>query len=194
MTGFVAHGNGNAFRRDDAWQKDVRDRVLLGFYGKYALNGRYVFIDKSECSVLIQKRLAVDTMLQGRNGSVCVEEKIVRYKGKVLERFFLETESNTNPGWESEGWMKYGEADYLLYCFEKPNGHLDCYLIEFPALKQWFWPRADGYHAHTMPNTINNSRGRLVPTIDVAEAVKTVRFLASEEGHMLWQNPVEPRA
>jgi hypothetical protein len=46
----------NLFLRDDLWQRRMRDEILApAFYGKYALNGRYVFIDKGRlarsCSV-----------------------------------------------------------------------------------------------------------------------------------------------
>jgi len=166
------------FHRDNEWQKGKRDRYLAPFYCKYSMAGRFVFVDKSKCSTLIQKRLAVDTLVQSKKGgSVCIEEKIVRWKGKALEKFFLETESNTNPGHEKTGWMEYGEADYLLYCFEQHDGDLDCYLIPFLALKAWFWANEGGYYRHTMPSTINNTAGRLVPIKDVRDAIpSTLRF------------------
>ena len=183
------------FHRDDEWQKGKRDRYLAPFYCKYSMAGRFVFVDKSKCSTLIQKRLAVDTLLQCRDGgSVCIEEKIVRWKGQALEKFFLETESNTNAGHEKTGWMRYGEADYLLYCFELPNDDLDCYLIPFPALKTWFWSHEKEFHRHTMPHTINKTAGRLVPVTDVAEAVKSVvRFIAGGSGRLEKMRAEQPR-
>src|SRR3546814_10907038 len=93
------------FHRDNDWQRQKRDKILSGFYGSYALDGRYVYIDKSSCSVLIQKRLAVDTVLQSKKGgSVCIEEKIVRWPktGRTHERFCLEVRSCTKPGYESD--------------------------------------------------------------------------------------------
>lgn len=184
----------NDFVRDDQWQRKKRDEILTGFYGKYALEGRYVFINKSECSLLMQKRLAVDTVLQGKNGSVCIEEKIVRWKGSPLAAFFLETESCTKPGYESPGWMEYGKADYLLYCFETSLGDLDCYLIEFAPLQAWFSEHGRRYHRHVMPDTLNMTAGRLVPTITVSAKAKTVRFLAAPDGCLLWQDALSPRA
>jgi len=158
----------NDFERDNEWQVGVRDSVLAPFYRDSCDGGRYVFIDKSRCSCLLQKRLAVDTVLQSkRGGSVCVEEKMTRFprNGVPLVNFFLETMSCTKPGREKEGWMQYAEADYLLYGFQLTPETMDfeAWLIPFHELKTWFWMRADGFRLFVMPNTINRTAGRLVP-------------------------------
>ena len=59
------------------WAIAMRDTYLVQFYGKYSLNGRYVFIEKSACSDILQKRLAIDTIYTSAKtgGSICVEEK-----------------------------------------------------------------------------------------------------------------------
>lgn len=165
-----------AFHNDDAWQRNMRDRVLApGFYGEYALNGRYVFMDKGRFATILQKRYAVDTVLQTKNGSaVCIEEKIVRWKGKHLTAFFLETRSCTVPGHESAGWMTYAEADYLLYCFAQENDDLDCYLIDFPKLQEWFWQHEPEFSSHRMESD-NRTEGRLVPIDTVRANVQTWR-------------------
>src|ERR1044071_1908301 len=100
------------FRRDDAWQKGMRDRILApSFYKEYAVEGRYVFIDKGRLASTFQRRFAVDTILQGKDGQACcIEEKIVRWpeRRKPYDAFTLETRSCTVPGHESPGWMEYG--------------------------------------------------------------------------------------
>jgi hypothetical protein len=171
------------FRVDDAWTKQKRDRYLKAFYGGRAVEGRYVFIDKSRCSSLIQQRFEVDTIFQVEDGkSICVEEKIVRWKGKNLYRFFLETESCTNEGHESPGWMHYGEADFLLYAFELKDGSLDVYTMNFQKLKTWFWSvDHSNYHSITMEED-NRTKGLLVPIVDVVEAVPTKRFHVQDDG------------
>ena len=160
--------------------------MLQHLYGSFACEGRYVFIDKSRCSTLLQKRLAVDTVIQRDGGrSVCLEEKIVRWKdGRTLTRLFLETQSCTVPGHESPGWMEYGEADYLVYCFECGDGSLDCYIIDFARLRHWFWQRADHYHRFVMPHTSNKTAGRLVPVADVVSDVGAHRWRVTEEGEV----------
>jgi hypothetical protein len=163
------------FERDNAWQRSVRDAVLApGFYGVYAFDGRYVFIDKGRLAETLQRRYAVDTIVQTRNGdAVCIEEKIVRWpkRGQPYSAFCLETHSCTKPGFESPGWMEYGQADYLLYCFQQDDGDLDCHLIDFPKLQAWFAPRVEAYPTFGPLDTLNRSMGRTVPIRDVHRSV-----------------------
>jgi hypothetical protein len=164
----------NDFRRDDDWQRSVRGLALAPFYGKHSREGRYVFIEKSRWSMLVQKRMAVDTVMQSkRGGSVAIEEKLTRppKNGRRFVNFFLETQSCTVLGRESEGWMRYGEADFLLYCFVRHDGGVDGHAINFQKLKAWFWRHHERYRIYTMPKTINRTRGRLVPIRDVHGAV-----------------------
>lgn len=165
-----------SFDRDNAWQRGVRDRVLApGFYGKFSLNGRYVFMDKGRLATILQKRFAVDTIVQARDGAaVCIEEKIVRWPGRRYDAFVLETQSCTVPGHESAGWMTYAEADYLLYCFAQSNDDLDCYLIDFPKLQDWFWQHDDEFPTFQM-ETENRTAGRVVPIKAIEENVPTWR-------------------
>jgi hypothetical protein len=172
----------NDFERDNNWQRGLRDRILAPyFYGKYCVEGRYVFIDKGRMASLFQRRYAVDTIAQGKDGeAICVEEKIVRWPkwDKPHRHFCLETDSCTVPGRESNGWMHYGEADYLLYCFaDKEEVALTCYFINFPKLKEWFWPLVETFDVFQMKNTLNKSRGRKVLITDVVEAVSTTAHL-----------------
>jgi hypothetical protein len=160
------------FERDNEWQRKVRDSVLApGFYGSYALEGRYVFIDKGRLATTLQKRYAVDTVLQGRNGAAfCIEEKIVRWPGHRYSAYALETQSCTKPGHESPGWMKYGEADYLLYCFMQPET-LEVHLIDFPKLQEWFWSKVDDFEQFGPLPTLNATVGRKVSIADVKASV-----------------------
>jgi len=166
------------FRRDDDWQRGVRDRILAP--GFYAASGQYVFLDKGRLAAILQKRFAVDTIVQGRDGrAICIEEKIVRWPGYRYTAFSLETRSCTVPGRESDGWMVYGEADYLHYCFHQEDDSLDCYLIDFPRLKEWFWRLADSFPVFGPLETSNASMGRLVPIVAVVDAVPTRRRLVA---------------
>lgn len=185
----------NNFWNDNEWQRRKRDKYLVHLYGKYARDGRYVFLDKGRCSSLIQKRLAADTIVQGRRGdSPCVEEKIVRFKGQVLTRFCLETESCTVPGHESPGWMRYGEADLLNYCYEvEKDGPLDCFLSDFQAVKKWFWEQDLSRFYYNRMKKHNRTGSYLVPIIEVAAAVKTVRFLIDENGKITKLDPLQTR-
>lgn len=170
----------NDFADDNAWQRGIRDRVLVpGFYGSYALNGRYVFMDKGRFATLLQKRFAVDTIVQGKGGlAIAIEEKIVRWpaSGRAHTAFFLETQSCTVADHESAGWMTYADADYLLYCFAQQNDDLDCYLIDFPKLQDWFWDHQTDFPESIMP-TRNRTAGRVVPIAAVTANVPSWRRL-----------------
>jgi hypothetical protein len=170
------------FSAANAWQQMQRDRYLIHFYQKYSLNGRYVFIDKSACSTLLQKQLAVDTIFQSaRNGaSLCIEEKID--SGTARINFALETDSCTVKGREKPGWMHYAQADYLLYAFVRAEGGLKVYLIDFAKLREWFWQVYEQYRYYVMPNTINHTGIRLVPIRDVEQNVPTWKYICTDEG------------
>lgn len=178
-----------SFHLDDRWQRDIRDRILAPvFYGRHSVGGRYVFLDKGALAGEWQRQNAVDTIAQSRDGAaICVEEKIVRWpaSGNPHSRFCLETRSNTNPGREKAGWMEYGRADFLFYCFAQsadPVRQLVCYWIDFPALKAWFWsalPSAK-WQAHTTAQ-INHTESRLVPIAEVqASGVVCRRYVLAE--------------
>lgn len=174
------------FVDDLRWSCTMRDRYLIHFYRKYSQDGRYVFVDKSKCSTLLQKQLAVDTIVQSKQGgSICIEEKIERWPGYTRTNFALETDSCTVPGREKVGWMSYAEADYLLYAFELPTGGLHVYFIDFQPLRQWFEKVKDNYKSHTMLNTINHTRFKKVPINDVLHNIKTTQYVVTDEGCLL---------
>lgn len=167
-----------SFERDNDWQRRVRDRFLPAFYRNTYGRDAFIFLDKGRCSTLIQKRLAVDT-IASRGIVTCIEEKFCR---SPFPNFFLETESCTVEGLESQGWMRYGEADILLYAFcdnaDNPTC-LDTYLIDFPRLRGWFFEQLrrnpSRWRFYTMPNTTNHTRGALVPRAELAAALDPVR-------------------
>jgi hypothetical protein len=180
----------NRFDIDNTQQKRIRDLVLgPGLYASFSLEGRYVFVDKGGRLVtLLQKRLAVDTMVQSRRdrGLYCIEEKIVRWPGYEYSCLTLETESNICVGYESEGWMRYGQADFLNYVMCQENGDVFVYLINFPKLQAAFWPVETSFEETITPSTmqLNRSRCRKVPIEWVRKNVGLwpMRIPTSDEG------------
>jgi hypothetical protein len=167
----------DSFYHDLEWTQTARNAVLVPFYRDNSEGGRYVLIDKSHCSCILQKRLAVDTICQSKHGgAVCIEEKLTRYPncGKPFPNFFLEIASCTVFGRESLGWMLYGQSDILLYGFQLAPDVMDfeAWLIPFPALREWFWQRSGSYRLFVMPHTLNHTAGLLVPIVDVQRQFK----------------------
>jgi hypothetical protein len=166
----------NDFHSDDRWQRRVRDAILVPQFYQARTAGRFVLMDKGRLADFLQRRMAVDTVVQGKNGeAVSIEEKIVRWPGYTYTAYCLETESCTVPGHESPGWMQYGDADYLLYCFQQADESLACDLIPFPQLRDWFWPLADTFPVFQM-TTRNRTRGRKVPIAVVKENMPVASF------------------
>lgn len=171
----------NDFDRDNAWQRRMRDEILgPAFYERYSSRGKYVFVNKGRLADLLQRQFSVDTIIQADDGrAICVEEKIVRWpsSGKAHTAFALETESCTKPGREAPGWMRYGQADYLLWAFETMDHDLDCYVIDFPKLQAWFGMVQENYPRFGPLPTLNGTQGRVVPIVDVMRNVPTKRYL-----------------
>ena len=82
----------------------------------------------------------------------------------------METQSCTIPGREKDGWMKYGEFDYLLYGFQQANQSLEVYIIPFQMLKRWFWQNYKLF-PETITEQINKTACRIIPISEVKEAV-----------------------
>lgn len=165
------------FDYDNAWQRRIRDEILVPqFYRVQAVEGRYILLDKGSLAVRLQRELGIDTIFQTHTGeTVAIEEKIDR-KGFITGNFALETHSCTVPGRESPGWMHYSAADHLLYCFTTPNGGLNCHLIDFPKLREWFWPIHEQFDTFGPLPTLNRTVGRKVPIVDVHANVPTWPF------------------
>jgi len=165
-----------SFARDDAWQRSLRDRVIVPFY-EQRTRGRFVLLDGPGLAKELQRQHGVDALLQAADGrAIAIEEKLVRWpaRGHAYTSFVLETASNINAGRERDGWMKTSSADYLLYGFEQPDGTVDAYLIDFPGLRRWFEPLEETFatfETHSTPDSPNRSAGRVVPIADVMQHV-----------------------
>jgi hypothetical protein len=164
------------FHRDNAWQRTVRDAVLVpGFYERF-FPKRYALIDGNDEASRSLQVCGIDTVVSLGGALMFVEEKIVRFK---IDRgpytaFAIETESCTVDGRKSDGWIKKTSlTDRLLYCFatreERPD--LDCYWLGFAALQAWFIPREENYPRFGPLPTLNKSAGRVVPIDDVLTAI-----------------------
>lgn len=158
----------NDFNKDMPWQLEIRNSVIAGqLYDKVSHEGRYVFLDKGKISDILQRKYAVDTILQAKNGkAVGIEEKIVRWKGYPYRHLCIETESCTNEGFESEGWIHYGKADYLLYCFQQEDESLICWLIDFAKLQDYYHENKDRLKPFQMEER-NRTRGVLAPLHEI---------------------------
>jgi|SRR5215813_510711 len=55
----------NEFRRDDEWQKKMRDIYLTPWFGVHSYNGQFVHIDKGRLAGILQK-ISCDTIVQSR--------------------------------------------------------------------------------------------------------------------------------
>lgn len=184
------------WQRDDVWQRSIRDRFMPPVYAQWTFERRYVFVNKSRWSMLVQKRQAVDTTLQiDKDTSEGWEEKFVRWPGYVYDRFFFEVDSCTLEGLHSDGWMRYIEADTLLYGFVQDGERaIDAYIIKHFAekVKPWFWEMYAErehdkalqmiYKEHTMTSD-NRTRGLLVPITDVTQITEVDRFYITEGGN-----------
>lgn len=156
------------------------------FYRHYCYDGRFVSIGdirKSHISDVMQRELKTDTLIQkGGWVSYGVEEKVVAWPGHPYTAFFLETDSCTNPGAESPGWMVTCQADLLLYAFEIKDVGLLIYLFIFPELRDWFWkvylpnlPSPD--FGLSIMEGKNRTAGRVVPIARVVKDVPTRCFV-----------------
>lgn len=161
----------NEFIADDVWQRRMRDEILVpGFYQR-VFHGKFHLFDR----MMDAQHQGIDTVVERGDELIYIEEKIVRYKGRRYEAFALETKSCTVKGREKDGWMVTGKADILLYCFETFESRLDCWWLDFPALKAWFLPIADRF-AFSRTEQINRSEVRVVPIMDVRKAVPWKNF------------------
>lgn len=181
----------NNFQENYAFGVEKYRHLLAVLYHHYCYEGRYVFVNQSAFSCLVQQELKTDTLIQ-KDAEVSngVEEKMVRwpeYKQRPHTAFFLETRSCTNKGHESDGWMRTCKADLLLYAFEIKDLGLVAYLMDFPQLQRWFWGT---YLPHLPPGAEqrwimrdkNHTEGILVAIAMVVSHVPTECFLLTFEG------------
>jgi hypothetical protein len=158
------------FNRDDKWQREMRDDILVPCLYAKRFAGRHELIPHTDP----RAKGGCDTIVNGHR----LDEKIVRYprddngvpRADPYDAFALETMSCTVTGHERDGWMRTNDVSFVLYCFANlDETELDCYLLDFPKLKDWFWPRAEQYHLWTSKQ-FNRTQCRVVPIYDVHEA------------------------
>jgi hypothetical protein len=172
-----------AFREDNEFQRKMRDAVLKPSFYERFYKGRYEFLDPAD------PRAAggIDTIITRRDGSLLrIDEKIVRWPVDKISRLprergydaiALETMSNINQRYEKDGWMVTSGMDALFYCLTSlDEARLDAYMIKFPELKAWFWPRQMDWHLTWTENQLNTSECRVVPLRDIMEAVPVKRW------------------
>ena len=158
------------FNKDLQFSKEQQIK-LKSFYRKHSFEGRYVFGEKAE----YQRMLGIDTLIQ-KDDYTCiwVEEKFIR---KPNDSFFIETESCTTQGHESDGWIRKSRADYLLYCFScmKP---MEAYLVSMGKLREWFLKTdyKDSFVEFTN-KTYNATRGYWVPIKTIQENLEVKKYL-----------------
>lgn len=155
----------NPFAQDNDWQLNIRDRILYPFYKGKAHDGRFVFADKGSLADMLQREMAVDTIMQtGGNAITTIEEKIVRWPGYEYKNYTLEIMSCTVPGREKLGWMHYAKCDILLYCFMQADGSAVAHAIPFRKLWTWFFGN-DLYlkYKSTTTEQINKTECKIVP-------------------------------
>jgi len=172
------------FNRQDKFQIERRDRYLIPFYKiRYAFEGRYVFMEKfNENGKRSVIETQYDTVVQQRHGFEYIEEKISSWSDKIGKRdlFMLETDSCTNPGHKSLGWMHNTKPHKLLYAFEMKEGGLDIYVIDFQKLKDWFWPIHTKYDVWEQPG-FNRTQCRKVPINDVVGIIPTTHYIINAD-------------
>lgn len=132
--------------KKDAEKK--RNEILVPlFYEKY-YRGRYRLLAGDDP---LQAQ-DIDTIIESEKTGQkeTLEEKIIRWRldkdtGEPSDQRYTaiaaETWSNINEDRKKTGWMVFGMAKWLLWCFLVPKTEvaMDCYLFDFQALKAWFW-------------------------------------------------------
>jgi hypothetical protein len=151
------------FETDGAWTRAVRDAILVP--ALYTKLGAHICLDSGRLSTFLQNVYAIDTVLLHKDqGVIGVEEKIVRWPGQPYSALTLETMSCSVPGYESDGWMRYGKADWLLYGCCQEDGRILCYKTDFLKLQDKFWPAEDSF-----PLTRSQQKNRTIcRVVDIA--------------------------
>jgi hypothetical protein len=154
----------------DAWQRGLRDAILVPLFYRPLFGDAWRFFPGRHP----MQRKGIDTAVVYRGEVKYIDEKIVAWpkRGTPYTAFALETWSCTVEGYERAGWMFFGMADWMLYCFaDESETALDCYLISFPKLKDWFWSLGEHYFPATRTDQFNHSECHVVPIDAVREAV-----------------------
>lgn len=162
---------------DDAWQRKMRDKILVPHFYERKAKGRYRLLDHD---MNAQKR-DIDTIANFGRGQRTISEKIVRHptdketkmpKSQPHTSFALETENDGKPS-----GMSITEAQRLLYCFANyEETLLKCYYIDMQELKAWFEKNAHRYYEWIDPKP-DYAHCRLVRIDDVLQAVTARVFI-----------------
>jgi hypothetical protein len=167
------------FYRDDKWQREMRDNILVPEFYERNYQGLY------ELLLHTDERAAkgCDTLIAG---SVRIDEKIVRWptnedgspRDRPYDAYALETMSCTVRGYERAGWMETNVVEQLLYCFsDREERSLDCHVIDFLKLQPWFWREVDRTNWPLWTSTQpNRTQCRIVGFDAVRQAANTKTF------------------
>lgn len=169
------------FAANDKWQIAMRDAILVPCFYQIRFRNNFELISPND----ERAKGGCDTIAGGKR----IDEKIVQWPGKnkgeprdePYDAFALETMSCTVEGRERVGWMISNTVDYILYCFASlDDDQLDCYLIDFPTLHNWFfWVLSQDQQAwpRWISEQVNHTECRVVPITDVTSNVRTEHFL-----------------
>jgi hypothetical protein len=167
------------FKTDLRFADEQRKRLDKYFYPPLAYEGRFVALDRSPGSIYIQRHCHVDCIVASkRGGSVAIEEKITRYKGREYSAITIETHSNLarNPSADiGDGWITTSVADYLLYAFQCKDGRLRVNVFSLPELREWFIPMACSFQYTDTRNTHYVTRCRIVDLSAIPSGVFVIR-------------------
>jgi hypothetical protein len=185
-------------KAQDNARAQVARPYLDHLYARYSLNGcKYLWYDGDH---EITKRV----QLMGADASLLCKKSItLKYIDEKTDfhmpyRFCLEAISNTNTDPQIWGWMRTAKADRLVYSFVWIENILDVFVIDFLALRRWFWKDNNylNFKEHTMPNTRNNTRSYMPEVDKVWDSVLTYRYLITNQGQVLYvpctgQDPID---
>lgn len=144
-----------SMEEDDAWQRRVRDRLLSPWYQQKASWHWFADREKGAVAVGLQDR-GIDTLAIFKHRLVSIDEKMARpplYTKRPFPDYYLELKSRTVPT-ETPGWMEYGRAEVVLYCFaygdqDEPD-RLDCRMLDAVRLKAWVAANRERCEAYAM--------------------------------------------
>lgn len=180
----------NYFPVNDQDSKRYRD-LMHDFY-RYIVPGckpHYMDGD-SHFEQFVQRKLDIDLLLEDPRGVLdSYEEKIAGWPADSEPHTALcvETESNSNPGFITRGWIDTCQANNLIYVFEvTPLQLLDIYHINMPKFRKYFWQEYRKNPRRFSPfrnSERNKSQGILVGIGEVYKCIEgTKRYLLSFDG------------
>jgi len=171
------------FRTDLRHADAARQRLDENFYPYVSRDGKFVPVERSAGSIFIQKHCHVDCIAAAkRGGSVTIEEKIVRWKGRRYTAMTVETHSNLERTIDQEigdGWIATCTADYLLYAFQQEDKSLLVWLFDLPKFRKWFNGVFQAYAISDTSNDFYTTRCRVVPLRNIPDECVKLRNRAA---------------